>query len=283
MLTRREFITDAVTTFAGLEFLVQYTLAATESKKKITFEEAKFNQELVPKYIRQLLEETYGNEAYKYFANILYYKTSSQAKEVHKGLMSDVELSKFDEGAMATIKKGSFGKGVKSDLVVLGSAFEASSFSIDLQIFHLPPTEILTKARLEHEYLHAKDNFEGIKLEDGTLIGASDYDRMNPRVREFLKETRGYIKQIEISRFLEKANPIYAVAKRWEKLPPAYLISIQSFIETLDRMQSDIKPEIISFEDARYVGHQLNQIRNRIPEIGIFKVVQNLYQRFWIR
>ena len=288
MLSRREFIRDVGTaTFAVVTGLEGLVLGDSESlavpEKRITFEEAKFNQELAPKYIRQVLEEMFGNEVSKYFTNILHYKTSSQAKEAYKGLISDAELSKFDKATMSTIGKGPFGEGIKSDLAVLGSAFEAFSFYIDRQIFHLPSTEILTKARLEHEYLHAKDNFEGIKLEDGTLIGASDYNRIDPRVMEFLKETRSYIKQIEISRFLEKANPLYTVAKKWEELPPAYLASIRIFVEELGLMQNDIKREIISFEDARYVRHQLNQIRHRIPEIGIFKVVQDLYNKSKIR
>ena len=131
--------------------------------------------------------------------------------------------------------------------------------------------------------MHAKDAYEGIILEDGSVINNAVFRAMTPVLQDFVMETRGYIKQIEEIRSLEMLAPINPFTDL-SNIPPAYLSSMADFEDTLMRKAvENLKHESIGFTEGAYVVNQLRQIKARTPEMNWFHSVKQMYGRFGIK
>ena len=124
------------------------------------------------------------------------------------------------------------------------------------------------------------DHFEGITLQDGSKIERSIYLKLSITVREFLKESRGYLKQIETCRDLEKVNPHDFMLGRIDNLPGSYLSSLKNLISEMERIKKKLDPQALSLREVQYVVQHLNQIKEKIPELSVINIFQDLYKRF---
>ena len=66
----------------GLETILGSGVDATQLNSRIKFEDALHNPSLRERYIREMMEEMFGNELYKYFSNIYYDHDKSKVKAV---------------------------------------------------------------------------------------------------------------------------------------------------------------------------------------------------------
>ncbi len=227
MLTKRKFLvaagTAAVVLPRGLEYLVSEIFqfsSALAQERTITFEQALQDSNLREPYVHKLLKQSLGQGLQNYFENVHYDEDGSKIKE----------MGGVPSGHMATASQiDNFGKKIKSDLYVSGEIFKPYDVSINNLTITIPPTEKKIIAQSRHEMVHAKDIYEGITLEDGSVINNAVFLAMTPIVRDFVMETRGYIKQVEESRNLERAMPI-TPSTDLTKVPPAYLSSMRDFI-----------------------------------------------------
>lgn len=169
------------------------------------------------------------------------------------------------------------GKRFKSTIYVFGEAFkeryvefkQLKDFGITEIKFNIKPKEQILISMLKHESVHADDYYNGIIL--GNLrIDNANYSKIDQRVINFVLETRAHIEEI-----------IYI--KKY-KDNETYISSQFSFLLYLNNpIIQSIKVQNVSFSDALYVTHQLNQIKQRIPEMLKYDVVKDLFNRFNMR
>lgn len=287
MLSRRDLLKGIVATgvVAGLDNLVSTnSLIEAETKRVITIDDALSDISVREQYVIQLLKQLFGEDLHKYIENVYYDHDMTKAENtpIYGSKKRDREVFKRMPAAILVDWK-QYGKGKKADLYVFRGFFEAYSVKGNGGSVIVHPTGARFKAVLEHEFIHAKDYFNGIILENRLVIDNLNYPKINPYVRVFVEESRGLIKQIEVSRKLEKLPIIDLNSYPLEKLPSSYIDAMTRFYGFLETFEKHLKPEVIPFSEVGYIVNQLNQIKRKVPEVSAWKVVQNLYQRFGIK
>lgn len=162
------------------------------------------------------------------------------------------------------IYSNEFSKGMKSKLHVFGDTFKDFEFPINIasEPIVFPITEELIRARLQHEYVHAQDNFYGINFGNSLEINNSNYFKINPDVIEFVKETRAYIWQVEYSK--EKFG-ISHIAYR------ASLITLIQYMNIYGKsIISMYQNGDLKADETKFIEYQINELKRRVPQIFQF-------------
>lgn len=177
-----------------------------------------------------------------------------------------------------TVRGAGFDKKTKSKLFVFGKSFEGGPIRVGKNNVHLPPSEELLKALLEHELSHAADNYKGMELEKGLVIDGSNYFGINPLVKEFIFDSRAYTKQIQLSRKLTKPD----LNKEFYELPPVHLYSTYSLVKHIYDKGLLLKPENLSPYELACVASQLKDIKRKAPEILKYAPAQIMFRTFGV-
>lgn len=143
-----------------------------------------------------------------------------------------------------------FGKGLKSDIYVFRGAFK-KTYLIKGQRKIEIPTEEHIRFILQHEYAHAEDNFNGIKLEDGLVIDNSNKFKISEEVRDFIEETRAYLKLVEFYRQFGEEHPMY-------------LYSLQS-ADLIRALEGMYKPKEFNTYERRLIVFQMDKMMEIAP------------------
>ena len=118
----------------------------------------------------------------------------------------------------------------------------------------------MIRARLQHEYTHAKDKFHGITINKELTISSSNVNDFDPTVLGFIEETRGYLTQMEFTR--EKLGTGHS----------AYTVSFNAFIDFMNSEESRgiisrFKGGKLTSHEERFVRYQIDQISAKTPQV----------------
>ena len=288
MLTRREFMRNVgATTFAvaaGLEGLLGDVAAATKSGKKrtITFEQAFSNPKVMGKYLHELLVEMFGeNEVKKYINDVRYFENRETYFQ-HYPLLTETDREIAKLSSIVTVFETSrFGDKVKSDIVAFPDIFKTNVVKIGDNTISINSNEYIIKASLEHEFEHAKDIYSGIRLKNGAEINSNNFGSVNPEVYRFVRESRGYTKELSAMMSAEKVKPSTLLLGRIDETKRGYALTLHDFVtDVFQRAYDKINTGLLTLEEYRLMTGQLEQIKAEFPELLMMDQVRPLYQKF---
>lgn len=263
-ITRRALLVGGVAsslaTIASLENLVLFSPGATEAQ------EPKLSVEELIKSRQNELE----NLAKSPYANVVYDHYRTFAKKAVRSSPYRIEYEQIIDSAVAITesRENTFGLGSKTTIYIFKEFFEQQEINSTKGRIILKPTLERKRVQLEGELGHAEDNYTGIILENGLPINSSNYRNINSIVLKFIRETRGYLRQLELSRKIENPSTTDLEEGKFEKLPPGYFSTLVALLQHLHKLKPDIdKIDNYSPLEREYVRNQLNQISLKAPEI----------------
>lgn len=103
---------------------------------------------------------------------------------------------------------GDFANGSKSVIYILPKAFDKEYIKRKNQK-HEIPTELKIRTLLVHEYTHAKNNFEGIKIDDKLAISSQNRFNFDQDVVHFADEVQAHMEDIRFAKQFGEDNPGY--------------------------------------------------------------------------
>ncbi len=131
------------------------------------------------------------------------HKTSEIIDEIGK----EQEVIKSQSDAVTILHPFDYDQGKKSDIVFFPRAFHKTlvveTEKGDVKI----PIEERLKGLLRHEYSHAKQNYQGITLGKELSIDSSNFHKIHPFVRSFVRETETYLEMFRYSKQFGKNHP----------------------------------------------------------------------------
>ncbi len=288
MLSRRQFLAGAGTTgiavATGLDEIVLGTnsAAAPIKKRRITLEEAATRPELSAKYIMELLIDMFGEDQIRtYIKDVRYFRTrESYFQQYPPTTETDKEIARQSD-ILTAYDSSRFGSAVRSDIVVFPDIFRTQRVKISGKEIPVYVTEDILKAFLEHEFEHAKDNYSGIMLRNGSEINSNNFNRINPEIFLFVREARGYVKELTAIMKTEKVEPITLLQGKIDETKRGYAWTIFGFVtRVVQRAYNKIDPKLLTPEEYRLMTGQLDEIRAKYPELLAIDQVKPLYRKF---
>ena len=153
---------------------------------------------------------------FDYYSNIYFriHFSELSAQEIEEGrkrLQKPEELNKFKEYIIEILSglahriaprflEDQIGRKPFTEIYISKRVFEMHELGRWQRGTYLEPSEEIIKAILEHESVHAADICNGINLGNGLYIKSANALTLNPRVLNFVMESRAYLHEIQYAK-----------------------------------------------------------------------------------
>jgi len=133
---------------------------------------------------------------------------------IRKSFGEELELYVPGEPAAMPFYTPLFGRGLKSDIYFFKSAFQNEKREIMRKTIEIP-LQLRLKVIYMHECFHAKQFYEGIKMNKGLTLDSSNFKLISPAACNFITESAAYIDTYESFRDSEKnlVGQLYSAVK----------------------------------------------------------------------
>ena len=217
-------------------------------------------QRVSDKHTRRILADKGHSKSYEERRLVSKISMESLLSDLFRDVIKEVTNATRPANVAETLQYlFDFGQGKSSDIYVHKPSFEQPpTFTINNRKSIKVPIDDYLKAILIHEYHHAKQSYQGIKLGRNLVVDKLNYLELGLHVRSFVEETDAYIQTFD-NIPLEKYHPQFLTT----------LATLFAYIQniTLNNTRTNPRTWVLTSLEAELVNAQVNNLRDLIQQI----------------